>query len=452
MLSRLILTLISIISVSCAYAQNFVNVEVSIKKLYQKKWQVEYQFDRPISEAYFSRNTNRFREENWKIITPGIVIDEFDSQERFVSSNGMFFDQVVIELDSYYDSLVKEYNFFLAFTDGSELMYTGHFELYKADSKKAQVKKYTFQSVGETISFEGQKYQGQANWIPPKDNNGIYVYFGEINPIESEYMMAYLDPGLPNWLKKLYTKFIPELFEGYTQTIGYKLRSKPLIYFNHDPSGSGQGSGGGVLSGSVQISTFGQGWEVETADLRERALFVLAHESAHLWNSVLFMSQDTKASYWLHEGGANTFAYRMLYKLNLITEERLYENYTEQLNLCLRDLDFPLNESAARGKFKAYYRCGSTIGLITEKIIEKYSLSIFDFWIRLFQESIAKGYYNQKDYFRILNDIAGDFRVSLKLKQLVDYGFKSYPDFFYQYMISLGINITKAQDDFIIKP
>ncbi len=424
-------------------------VSVQIERVETSKWVAHYKFETPVSEAIFLRNSNHFRHKTWKSLTPGIQVQLGDSGELISSIDSKNFTEVQFEVKSHYDSLVKDYEFSLPFTDKSEAMFTGHFNVYYELNGEAQYPQidFSFLSPQENIIILGKKRFETSQWSD-KSNGGTYVYFGNIEPIETKELLSVVDPGMPGWLKEQLFNFMPKLFLEYKKQTGTKLNQRPLVLFNYNPNRDGIGSGGGVLPGVVQLRVEGRGWQIESEDLKEHAVFLLAHESAHLWNSQLFFPASNETSYWLHEGGANVFAFRTMNNLGVIDRNRLYENYSSQLNKCIKQADnLPLNKAYEKGLFKAYYTCGSTIGLMTEKALEAQAAgSIFDFWATLFKASGSQAGYTQQNYFDLLQAKTSKLRLKNNIEKFVEQGVPSAKSFFIEELKRLGFLVTEESN------
>lgn len=437
-----ILTLSLLSGTLAAHSQ----VSVQIERVETSKWIAHYKFEAPVSEAIFLRNSNHFRHKTWKSLTPGIQVQLEDSGELISSTNSKTFTEVQFEVKSHYDSLVKDYEFSLPFTDSSEAMFTGHFNVYYELNGEIQYPQvdFSFLSPQENIIILGKKSFETSQWSD-KSNGGTYVYFGNIEPIETKELLSVVDPGMPGWLKEQLFDFMPKLFLEYKKQTGTKLNQRPLVLFNYNPKRDGIGSGGGVLPGVVQLRVEGRDWQIESEDLKESAIFLLAHESAHLWNSQLFSPASNETSYWLHEGGANVFAFRAMNKLGVIDRKRLYENYSSQLNKCIKQADnLPLNKAFEQGLFKAYYNCGSTIGLMTEKALEiEGAGSIFDFWTALFKTGSSHDGYTQQNYLDLIEAKTGNLRLKNSIERFVDKGVPSAKSFFIQELRSLGFLVKE---------
>ena len=175
-------------------------------------------------------------------------------------------------------------------------------------------------------------------------------------------MIAVVDPGAPGWLVEQMHRVLPETFDLFTEGFAEPLPWKPMVLFNfEDVERGGLSSGGGTLSGLVQMSASGSAWHDATPASSEQLLYLIAHEAVHLWNGQIHPYDDGNDS-WMHEGSADAFAELALVRTGTIDETRLAERRSEALNDCaLRLRDGSLHDSSRRGQFGNYYDCGNVI-------------------------------------------------------------------------------------------
>jgi len=273
-------------------------------------WRATYRLDGRAGELRFQRPAGFYREDVWEVTTPGWRLERQGDHQLLVAD--AYADRVVVEFPVYTDHLVKEYEFFRKFTDGSLAVYTGH--LYVTTEPPAEdgaedeadylVRVELVPRDDEHLVVRGNLARGRTVWDDP-DGDGTYVYFGTIDPLETEAMIAVVDPGAPGWLVEQLHRLLPEMFAMYTAGFDEPLPWKPVVLFNFENvERGGLSSGGGTLSGLVQISATGSAWHDATPSSSEHLLYLVAHEAAHLWNGQLHPYRDAADS-WMHEGSAD---------------------------------------------------------------------------------------------------------------------------------------------------
>lgn len=423
---RLILNFILavVFSMACSHQQKSTDtfkLKITVQHLPNKDaWRVTYNTTHPITELIFSRRTNLFRMKNWNPLAPGISIIQSDKREIIKGTKP--FQEVSFELNSYYEITPKDYEFFQKFSDDSVVMYTGHFDAYsKIYDTNTPIEFIFIPRTDETGIVAGNKFTSLTSWIDFKER-GTYVYFGNLKPIETKDFTAIIDPTLPSWLLTRFNKYLPEIFSFYVAKTGYSIPFKPFIFLNYSSLGSGYSSHGGTLPGLIQMSLSGKAWGKEDVDSFAQVIRFFAHESAHVWNGQIFPYEDEDM--WMHEGGADAFAFLAMHELNVLEKSRLKYHKNKAFNECLSKLkNRPLREVKEDPEYKAFYKCGSIFHLMAGAAINRQdpNAGVFQFWKSLFDEAKKSGKpYTEDLYFFVLDKLSGNSLTSNAIKQLLD--------------------------------
>ncbi|MDO9183474.1 MAG: hypothetical protein Q7U04_13755, partial [Bacteriovorax sp.] len=381
----------------------------------------------------------------WRALTPNVSIVEKDSQEQIFSKTP--FQEASFEFDSYYESTPKDYEFFQAFSDTSIVMYTGHLNACPDNIEcNRPVEFKLIPRSNERGIILGKVFTTATNWID-ETRRGTYVYFGHINPIETKYLTAIIDPKLPKWLLEKFNSLLPKLFTYYANRTGQPLTWKPFVFLNYIPDGEGNNSHGGTLPGIIQLSLKGTGWNnPDNESFIDLAKF-LAHESAHIWNGQLF--PYASGDMWMHEGGADAFAYFALYELKFINQKRFLDFQTEAFNYCLSNINNrPLMEVKEDPNFRSHYRCGSMLALITHSALLKYNkkYDLFYFWNQLFEEvKNSKNPYTEDLYFAFLDRIVQNNELSMTMKTLLRGPLKSAKDIYLNLFNQVNVKVISSE-------
>jgi hypothetical protein len=392
-------------------------------------WRATYELATPTRELRFERPAAFYRERVWTVVTPGWeMAREGDEQVLASSSSASAGDRIVVEFPEYTDVLAKEYEFFQSFTDGSVAVYTGHLYVtpeQDADASGAAALRRVELVPGpdEHVVVRGEVRQDRFVWRD-EAGDGTYAYFGAIRPLETDEMVAIVDPGAPPWLVEQMNAMLPELFATYTERFAEALPWKPVVIFNfEDVEMDGLSSGGGTLTGLVQMTAQGAGWHQATPESAEQLLYLIAHEAAHLWNGQLHAYKDPSDS-WMHEGSADAFADLALEQAGRIDASRLTERRTDALNQCVSGLvPGALSESAARRQYRSYYACGNVIALWSAAAVSDSAESperLFEIWRTLFERSGEDGRYDRETYFEALAELGARPAAVAALREFVD--------------------------------
>jgi hypothetical protein len=271
----------------------------------------------------------------------------------------------------------------------------------------------------ERVVVSGGDASIPARWAGP--DQGTYAYFGTLAPIETPNVRAVIDLGLPKWLKARIDDLLPRVFAYYAKRTGYAVNTRPVVFISYgdEPRPGSRSIGGGTLSGIILFDVrLGARFRNENDPaLADDIAHLVAHEAAHWWNGRMFANDaEDRGGAWLHEGGADGFADRVLRDLGVYSREMYHGKLSEALSLCALGLrGVPLTESSRRGRTKNWYSCGSAIALWTEAAMSEGEPKedLFAFWNRLF-DAAAERHYGEALYYRVLSarvpDVAAQIR------------------------------------------
>ena len=365
-------------------------------------------------------------------MTPGWRFERRDDDQLLVAGEGVGASETIeVRFPVHTANLTKEYELFAEFTDGSVALYTGHFHVATEEPAASDAgdeaeflrRVELVPAAGERVVVQGVATRGPTVW-GGAHVDGTYAYVGTIEPLETDSMIALLDPGAPPWLLERMRDLLPAFFAEYADRFGEALPWKPMVLFSfHDLEVSGLQSGGGTLTGLIQMSVTGGAWREATPDSSEHLVHLIAHEAAHLWNGQIHAYGDPADS-WMHEGSADALANALLLRHGAIDEARLSERRTEAINLCARGLrDGSLSTAGERRRFSDYYACGSTIAIWSAAATsaEDAPDRLFEIWRRLFEISAsAGGDYDRQTYFSALRELGASAESTARLEAFID--------------------------------
>ena len=290
-------------------------------------WRAALTFAQPVSEIDWVRPAT-FRAERWKA-DRGRWLDGklvFDRPTR----------KVVFEFPTDTRDLIKDYTPNLAFTEGSRLLYNGHFRAGDWPHE------WTFRSPRTMRTI-----------LDPTKDDDTYVYFGSIPPVETDRMTLIVDPGLPPWIAAQMRDRAPKLMDYYARILGRELGFKPLVLLSYGGDAtSGFSFKGGTLPGLVQLAVQGKGWTTQSDEGTELWFFHLAHELFHI------TGHPAEDAEWLSEGMADHAAFLALRDLGVIDEARRKRHLVEWANECIVKLEGkPLRQANPRN----FYTCGTVL-------------------------------------------------------------------------------------------
>jgi hypothetical protein len=317
--------------------------------------------------------------------------------------------EIVFEFPEYTTTLPKEYEFFLPFTGGAVAVYTGHLYATAIVDGTTATRLRTIDLTppnGMKAVVRGRVVSGRVAFSD-SIGDGTYIYFGNTKPIDTPDVVAIVDPGMPSWIVALFNDDLPRLFAAYRERFGYPLPWKPVVLFSFDDAARpGLSSGGGTLTGLVNMTFTGADWTRQTPASTEQAVALIAHESAHLWNGHLVENVDQGTGSWMHEGSADAFATEMLYALGAIDSARYRARREDAINQCATAMaSGPVATAGSRNAIREMYDCGFVLTMWTAAAAHSAnsSANAFTFWHDLIASAKASaGSYDQARYFAVL--------------------------------------------------
>ncbi|SNY53844.1 hypothetical protein SAMN06297280_2471 [Arsukibacterium tuosuense] len=398
--------------------ENDFNLHIHVHYQQEKDlWQVNYVLPIAVDHVAFSRNSNFDRRNLYHFDPAKFVWDKAGDVLLIRSIDGSKFTSLELSFNSYYDFIQKDYTHNIKYTDGSTLLYTNHLTLGANIIEDKAISpigasfsgtRFHFYAPNQNIIFLGQSYQDQAQWV--LDNDGTYIYFGNITPIETDNMLAIVDPDLPKWVWHHTQQYFPKLFDYYQQKTGQPLDFKPVVFFNYDQlDGDYSNYSGGTLDGLVQLTINGKRWNQENNEQFNTLFHFLAHEVAHFWNGEMFAFEEQNHA-WMHEGGADAFANFAMLEFGLIDNAQMLLRFEEAANNCVLNKGAEsLEQSAKLWRYRNYYNCGAAMALASHLAIQAKSpdKSVFNLWQGMFKANAASRSYNQQDYFDQLSLLTG---------------------------------------------
>jgi hypothetical protein len=361
-------------------------------------WQLTFTLPRAMPKVRFVRSGYPNRLAHWRITTPGLRLSREQEVDVIQAEDGRAFSGFTMDIATYASHPEKDYQAFVPYSDGSMLVYTGHFDV-RAPGEEESGARTTFTLVprtSERVVVKGEVAQGPRTWASD-DDDGTYVYFGSTEPVVGDGFIGVVDAAMPPWLRGPMESLLPLVFKLYATRTGIPLAFRPTVFMSYrdDPSPKSISVDGGTLSEVVQLEVR-LGAERRTpldAHVGDDVGRVVAHEVAHLWNSHMF-HHDTKGGDWMHEGGADAFAYEALRVLGRISEPNLREAEAEAFSSCLVGTRLgPIHGASVPGRFKLYYWCGQLVTHLTN--------DVFGFWGQLLREAPGK-IYDEEQYLRLL--------------------------------------------------
>lgn len=351
-------------------------VTATVSERADGRFDVDYVFAAPQTAMIFSRSTGDYRVGAWEVAGEGARLERLNGFDTLVFDAPV--SQVSLVAEPRFVNPEGDYSPFVDFSDGGLALFTGQFDLMPvADADAAAALEGRLdrwrgdQPVlgvrvrsGRRMVFDGAVRDGAIEDVSL--GGGSFVYLGDGEIVEGRSYIGVIDRGLPDWGRASIDRDMEAIFGLYETRWQRPLEERAVLYFAFggydDP---GFSSKGGVSGSVIMLDTSGEAMRTESPRLRNYLNWFFAHEVAHQFQNASGARNGDTADSWIHEGGANTMANALIAGMTDDPHAYLDAAYARAWADCLPALqDGPLRGAGARGRFGAYYDCGSLVSLI----------------------------------------------------------------------------------------
>ncbi len=400
-----LLAALSLAAFAAPFGKAEPDLRISIRQESEADLSVAYEWKKPRREMIFESVAGGYRERRWEIATPGFKVMRGEEDDRIVRADGKKFSGVELTAKPDLLRIEKEYQPTARYGAGGALIYTGHF--WPMTGRGGRVNA-TFDFVpaesGHVVAF-GANEPELTDWRSPMAHPA-FVYMGPLDPVETEHVMALIDPDAPRWIVEEFNALVPASFDKLAVLFGFSPETKPNLFLSaplgHDESRLSYA--GDALPAQFQITLEGAAWK-EKSD-KARGIFVNAtiHEAVHLWQAAARPGADD-APEWIHEGAADAIAAEVMVALGEWDSDAYAASEREARTECARELNAgSLNGAKARGDFRALYACGHVIALAVARADGE---TTADFW-RDFIDRAGEDGYSEAMFYDLVADRTGD--------------------------------------------
>lgn len=415
------------------------------------RWVVTYSFAAPVMGVAFVRGAT-FRAERWEIVADGgetKVAWSTVPGPAILASESKPFRSLVLSFATDTEEKTADYLVNLAFSDGGRAIYTGDLAvdlLACPDAKPcagAGATKRTELAPADTawsfttdakrsIVVLDERGEGALGWKPTmlSPGDGTYAYFGRAPVRSTPSANLVIDEGFPRWMVDAADIWIPKLLEHFASRTGVTLADKPLLLLSYGGAASkGRSAKGGGLPGLAQLAVSGEGWTVESEEVKRRWLLFLAHELFHRWNGAALRPEDGDREAWLGEGSSDYFAGRALLDLGALDAAGFHQRVIDAANGCLRTLGgVPL--LGYRGPGRPEYNCGATLFAIANVLVGAHGATAWQVFGAALHaaEARADKHYDSKDVLGEISRVTKDPVSTEPLRRMLEDGVTSGAD------------------------
>lgn len=371
-----------------------------------------------------------WREGNWRVLTPGVVLERRGSYDLFRAADGGVMPRSVqIAFEPSPGDLQADYDPALVFTDGSVALYSGQFDLLPVSDVERiatlprDLNGQGFTDVSTRVTWRDAAgpvlFRGERRDAPEAVDAETYVVFGDAGMIESDRLVTLVDPGLPAWVGRELGGFSPRVADYYASRLGPGQSERPTIMVSwRGPTPGMTSMGGSVLPGLIVMSFEGVGVVEPSDQVLTRARWFIGHESAHFWLGQVVRYQFSRDA-WITEGGADLMAVRALKALDPRFDDRA--ELQAEVDECIGfAAGRPLATAEERGEHKAYYGCGAVFAMVAEASLK--GGDWFDFLRPLLDANREDGVLTRDEWLDALDAASGDPALRAGIERMLDEG------------------------------
>lgn len=360
---------------------------------------LQYRLDRDsdvwafFDSALISEVREPWRPRQWQVLTPGVVLDRAGHYDILRAADGGPVPRIVdIRITPRAVDLEAEYPT-LKFSNGAVALPTRQMTVFPmpdvatvaalpADLNGVELTtgptQVHWRDEAGPVLFAGER---RPELITQYERS--YVLLGDADVTHDDGLTAVIDPALPRWMADALAEAAPATGRWYRQRLGPAAAGaeKPVLMAAwNGPTQRMTSMGGSVLPGLIVMNFEGRGISDPNDEIRERALWFIAHEAAHFW-----LGQTVRYEYardaWITEGGADLMAVRALKARDPSYDDKA-ELQTE-IDDCVKYARQPIATSGARGEHRAFYACGAVLAMAAEAVERRRSGGDFLDFIRL---------------------------------------------------------------------
>ena len=375
-----VLLFASLVGTARAAAPAPLHTELTLTHIAVDKWRADYVFAKPVTAVDLGARIGLYREQAWRLLTPGVRLVADDDTESLRSAAPL--TRLSVEISAYDEFVDAQYAPIDRFSDGGWDFYLGF--LYGTLTQGGRPR-----AMDVALHLHG--LPGETVLAPAKPGTelGGYAYFGPQTPARMGDVDVIVDPNAPAWLREVIDDTTAKVSQFYAQAFQRPLIDRPLISVALVGLDGAPGSisiKGGAVGGGIAYRLQGAGLVEDHPKKRAYMARLIAHEMAHLWQLNLTRGGIGNDDPWVHEGGAEAIALEALRATGLFTEEASDRYAQELLKECedLKD-DMTVN--------RALYACGF-------KRFHHYAIAPVPLWRAMMARSESSGAFYSESMIR----------------------------------------------------
>jgi hypothetical protein len=398
-------------------------------------WTADFTLDRDAPVWAFIRSevvegTRRpWRLEQWRVTTPGVVLDRINDHDVLRATDGGPVPRRVrialhprsVDLEAGYGSL--------AFTTGAVALPSMQFDLFPTTLDRvrrlpgdlngvdlgAETPRVVWRDRAGPVLLDG----GRVTEAVTQDRTA-YVLFGQVETLEASDMVVMMDPALPSWIGRQVGSFAPQVGAYYARRLGPGQTDHPTVMISwRGPTERMTSMGGSVVPGVIVMSFEGSGVVNPTPEMLSVSRWFIGHESAHFW-----LGQSVRYEFardmWITEGGADLMAVRALQTIDPAYDAR--GELQKEIDDCVSlSTGRAVVTASERGEHRAYYACGAVFAMAAEAAQkQRTGGDWFDFLKPLLRQ--PDGVLSREEWLTALTRVSRDPSLRGDVERLLDRG------------------------------
>ncbi len=404
-----------------------VSMEVIIRQLEGKYWQVQFHSANPVSKLYFishALDEASARANDWRPVDPSFEIVRASGTEYIRRKDGVDFNVAEFTVAIRFTRSIGSQPSFIPFSDGGVLVHDPSFIAWPEPPETIVGKEvglsFSFYRLDgfEHVSGDGQRFS--------------YIGKQKLERLAGHHVLY--DTGLSPHLRVMFDDMLPKAMAYFAARLNAELDGLVFSLSQQDESFDGQsGSRGGVIDNQVFFHFYGEVWRNPEEQDRQWVPMFIAHEMAHIFQDLQKFSALTLrgCQNWLIEGSADAMA--LLATMDLghwhESDRRIYleQAFTECVSAIKQE---PLSAETTADNLRAGYDCGLLMHLAADSALRRASggaMNLFTLWNEFTEDMQAVALPDGEIYLQILRrhvPATADFLEKMIMDRIDD------PDFF----------------------
>lgn len=318
-------------------------------------WRTGYCYNQPVEAVRFERPFEGLRENSWQVADAAFELSFADGIAELRRKDGKTFECAELNLTTYTVRPEKDYYAFSPFSDGGVSVYTGHLMgavLVHGEWRETEM-------AARYVGREGEKVITRE----PDRLVHQFVYFGHQDVLETDSLVAVIDPAMPVEARQDILDNVPAVNALLKEKFGFEPRSRYMLFMATELDAfDGHSVKGGTQPDQILFTLKGRG--IPALIAKDPAHFpkITAHEVLHLWQTEHWLDTLGDDRPWVHEGSADALAFEIMRMTGGYDDEQYAAAWRRVEDDCLNALkETSVHAAPDAGRFDVVYSCGALV-------------------------------------------------------------------------------------------